>query len=168
MKVRFRHADLKDVSVLFTLLNSSYRGDSAKRGWTYESDLVGGLRITEEELMKIISQQDDFFLLALAEEKIVGCVQIIEGPEDLYFGLLAVEPDLQNQSIGSKILSEIDRLALAKKKSCIRLVVIHTRKELIAYYERKGFKLSGESTEFPSEYPAKIPGLRLLEMKKTL
>lgn len=168
MKLLFRKARLEDVDVLFTLLNSSYRGDSAKKGWTYESDLVGGLRITHEELFDIISKNNEFFLLALSEDKVVGCVQITEEADELYFGLIAVEPALQNKSIGSKILAEIDLLARIKKKSHIRLVVIHTRDELIAYYERKGFRHTGESSEFPAEYPAKIPGLRLLEMKKTL
>ena len=164
----FRKADLNDVKILFTLLNSAYRGDSAREGWTYESDLVGGLRTTPEALREIIGKKNESFLLALSENKILGCAHIIDEGEELYFGMIAVKPNLQNQKIGSKILEEIDRIAIEDKKSAVRLVVIHPRKELIAYYERKGFRLTGQSEPFPTEYPAKIPGLHLLEMKKTL
>ncbi len=168
MKVQLRRAVTEDVSVLFELLNSCYRGDSARIGWTYESDLVGGLRITHDEISEILVKEDEYFLLAHLDHKIHGCVQITEEAEEIYFGLIAVRPELQNQKIGAQILEEIDRLARLRGKARIRLVVIHTRDELIAYYGRKGYVATGESSDFPPEYPAKIPGLRLLEMKKTL
>lgn len=166
--ISFRNADLNDVNFLFTFLNAAYRGDSAREGWTFESDLVGGLRITTEEIAESINKVKESFLLALSGNKIVGCVQLVDEGDELYFGMISVDPKLQNQKIGAKILAEIDRIARSQNKSRVRLVVIHTRAELIAYYERKGFRSTGQSESFPSEYPAKIPGLLLMEMKKTL
>ena len=166
--ISFRQAVLNDVNFLFTFLNAAYRGDSAREGWTFESDLVGGLRITPEEISEILSKEKESFLLALSNNNIVGCVQLVDEGDELYFGMIAVDPKMQNQKIGAKILEEIDRRARLQNKSRVRLVVIHTRNELIAFYERRGFRPTGKSSEFPMEYPAKIPGLRLLEMKKTL
>ncbi|MES2527796.1 MAG: GNAT family N-acetyltransferase [Bdellovibrionota bacterium] len=166
--ISFRNADINDVNFLFTFLNAAYRGDTARQGWTFESDLVGGLRITPEEIADSIEKAKESFLLAVSGNKIVGCVQLVDEGDELYFGMIAVDPKMQNQKIGAKILEEIDRIARSQKKVRVRLVVIHTRAELIAYYERRGFHSTGMSEAFPSEYPAKIPGLLLMEMKKTL
>ncbi len=164
----FRYAIQSDTPALFSLINSAYRGDTARGGWTHEADLVDGLRITEEELGKIIDTRDESYLLAFSGDDILGCVHLRDENEDLYFGMLAIRPDWQNKKIGSALMQEIENIGRQKKKAAIRLVVIDVRKELISYYERKGFVLTGRSEEFPSQYPAKIPGLLLLEMKKTL
>lgn len=166
--VSFRNAIQSDTPVLFSLINSAYRGDSARSGWTNEADLVGGLRVTEEEISSIISTPDQSFLLALYGEEIVGCVHLKFILGEVQINMLTIHPEKQNQKIGASLFSEIERLARLSAKSAMTLSVIHVRKELIAYYERKGFVLTGQSEPFPPQYPAKIPGLLLLEMKKTL
>ena len=49
-------ATIEDVKALNNLVNSAYRGESSKKGWTYEADLLGGIRITEEELTDTIQK----------------------------------------------------------------------------------------------------------------
>lgn len=164
----FRNAIQPDTPALFSLINSAYRGDSARSGWTNEADLVGGLRVTEEEIHSIISSPDQRFLLALSGDEIVGCVHLKFVTDELRINMLTIHPEKQNQKIGAQLFSEIERVAREVGKKYLWLAVIHVRKELISYYERKGFVLTGESEPFPPEYPAKIPGLLLLEMKKTL
>lgn len=164
----FRYAIQSDTPALFSLINSAYRGDIARKGWTHEADLVGGLRTTEEELGKIIRNPGESYLLVLSGEEIVGCVHLKDENETLYFGMLSILPDWQNRKVGASLMQEIENIGRKTNKRFIRLVVIHARSELISYYERKGFVLTGTSEEFPSQYPAKIPGLLLLEMKKTL
>lgn len=160
----FRYAIQSDTPALFSLINSAYRGDSARGGWTHEADLVGGLRTTMDELSETFGS----YLLVLSGGVISGCVHLTEQKNCLFVGMLAISPEKQNQKLGSSLLSEIDRIARAKGKKFVKLSVIHVRAELISYYERKGFTLTGGSEEFPSQYPAKIPGLLLLEMQKTL
>lgn len=164
----FRKANSQDPDALTQLINSAYRGSSAKEGWTHEADLVDGLRTTPAELSAIIGNSGEFFLLAFLGNNLVGSVHIKDEKDRYYFGMLAVKPNLQNQKIGAGLMAEVERLARNEKKNFIRISVIHLRKELISYYERKGFVLTGENTPFPPQYPAKIPGLLLLEMRKTL
>ena len=164
----FRNAIQSDTPALFSLINSAYRGDSARGGWTHEADLVGGLRVTEDEIRTIIRAAGQCFHMALSGEEIVGCVHLQYADQELRINMLTIHPERQNQRIGAALFSEIERLARTAGKKYLWLAVIHVRKELISYYERKGFILTGESEAFPSQYPAKIPGLLLLEMKKTL
>lgn len=164
----FRNAIRSDTSELFGLINSAYRGDSARHGWTHEADLVGGLRTTVEELNTIIKTPGQSYLLVFSGDVMAGCVHLTVEENCLFVGMLAISPLMQNQKIGSALLGEVDRMASEAGKKFVRLSVIHVRNELISYYERKGFVLTGISEEFPSQYPSKIPGLLLLEMKKTL
>lgn len=168
LTLTFRKATPEDANLLEELINSSYRGDSARVGWTHESDLVGGLRTDAKELISMIGVPGESFLLAFSGDDLVGCVHLKDDGQGLYFGMLSVRPALQNARIGSALLNEIESRARREDKNFIRLSVIHLRRELIAYYERKGFRLTGRSESFPEKYPAKIPGLLLVEMKKTL
>jgi N-acetylglutamate synthase-like GNAT family acetyltransferase len=168
LTLTFRKAQLSDASQVEALINSAYRGDSARIGWTYESDLVDGARITLSELEAIISSSGEYYILVFSEEGLSGCVHLSESGEVLEIGMLTVRPDLQARKIGSSLFLEIERLAKVKGFKQLKLSVIHLRKELIAYYERKGFVLTGESGPFPEKYPAKLPGLMLLGMRKTL
>ncbi len=164
----FRKAVLDDIFDLASLINSAYRGDSARKGWTHEADLVDGLRVTPLELDDIIKSKKEYYLLVLTQDGLSACVHLAESENILEVGMLTVRPDLQGKKIGSALLMEIERLARSSGMKHLRLSVIHVRKELISYYERKGFILTGESEPFPERYPAKLPGLKLLEMKKTL
>lgn len=157
-----------DALSLSNLINSSYRGDSARIGWTHEAELVDGLRITPEEIEAIINTTGDFFLISESEGELMGTVHVKNEGLGMYFGMLAVRPDRQNKKTGSGLIEEVTRLAREQSKQFIRISVIHLRKELVSYYERKGFVVTGNSEPFPEKYPAKIPGLRLIEMKKTL
>lgn len=166
--MNFRIALESDAIELSSLINSAYRGDSARAGWTFESDLVGGERTNPEEISSIVRKSDEMYLLAESENKIIGCV-FVKIYEDAYFiGMLTVSPTLQNAGIGAKLLQEVETRARTAGKKFTRLDVIHVRAELIAWYERKGYVKTGHSEPFPSQYPAKLPDLRLLEMKKTL
>ncbi len=164
----FRKALPGDARELEALINSAYRGDSARAGWTHEADLVNGLRITLTELNEMIVSAREYYLLVYSEKGLSGCVHLTDSGDILEVGMLTVRPDLQGKKIGSALFIEIERLARKSGKIYIRLSVIHLRVELISYYERKGFILTGNSEPFPEKYPAKLPGLKLLEMKKTL
>lgn len=167
-KIHFRQALAEDAQTITDLINSAYRGDSARGGWTHEADLVDGLRIDREEFLSLIRSPKDFILLACEGSSILGCVHVRREERSLYFGMLSVSPGLQNSGIGAALLREVDARARNEGKCSVRLSVIHTREELIAYYRRKGFSPTGHSDPFPEQYPARIPGLRLMEMQKTL
>jgi ribosomal protein S18 acetylase RimI-like enzyme len=150
-EVTIRSADIADVPALHTLIESAYRGESATRGWTHESYLLGGQRTDPESLSAIIKNPLSAMLIAEGESSIAGCVQISYAGKGLgYLGLLAVDPTLQAAGIGSLLILAAEQ-ALAHNYNCSRveMTVINLRSELIAYYERRGYVATGEMRPFP-------------------
>ncbi len=169
MKLSLRKALRNDAPGLCTLINSAYRGDGSKVGWTTEADLVSGLRIDVPEVENLISTDGNSFLMVTNEsDQALGTVHVLEEPESLYFGMLAVSPELQNSGLGKLLIREVETLARRLEKRSLRIKVIHLRLELISFYERLGFVKTGASETFPFEELSKVKDLRLLEMVKVL
>ena len=150
-EMTIRPADIADVPALHALIESAYRGESATKGWTHESYLLGGQRTDPESLSAIINDPSSAMLIAEGESSIIGCVQISNAGKGLgYLGLLAVDPALQAAGIGSLLILAAEQ-ALAHNYDCSRveMTVINLRSELIAYYERRGYIATGEVRPFP-------------------
>ena len=153
-RTELKVASRSDAAAITTLVNSVYRGENSKKGWTTEADFLGGIRITEEKISEIIESSDDLIILALDDNKIIGCVQL-ENPQDTdysYFGMLSVDVEYQSKGIGKILINECERytrevLGLSE----IRMKVINRRKELVEYYERRGYVSTGELEEFGSK-----------------
>lgn len=150
-EMTIRPADIADVPALHALIESAYRGESATKGWTHESYLLGGQRTDPESLSAIINNPSSAMLIAEGESSIAGCVQISNAGKGLgYLGMLAVDPALQAAGIGSLLILAAEA-ALARDYHCSRaeMTVINIRTELIAYYERRGYAATGEMRPFP-------------------
>ena len=149
--IHIRRAELSDIPALHHLIESAYRGDSAARGWTHESYLLGGQRTDPDSLRAIISDPDSAILIAENGTQLCGCVQISDAKAGLgYLGMLAVDPALQTAGLGKQLMVAAET-ALAADYHCTRveMTVIHVRTELIAYYERRGYAKTGETRPFP-------------------
>ncbi len=168
--IKFRDATLHDSEKVAALINSAYRGDSSKAGWTTEADMMDGQRIDKEGVEELIKKSFNKIIMATDEqENVLGCIHAVKEDDDsLYFGLFAVNPKLQSLGVGKSLLKEIETLAHRWQLKNIRLTVIQFRSELISFYERCGFNLTGKVEEFPALEFSKIEGIRLLEMTKTL
>jgi ribosomal protein S18 acetylase RimI-like enzyme len=142
-------ATLKDVSALEKLINSAYRGETSKQGWTTEANLLEGKRITEDELAEIIQNKENTILKFTNNDTIIGCVLLVNKGNKLYLGMLTVSPELQNSGIGKKLLQEAEVHALALSLPKIVMTVISIREELIAWYNRHGFVDTGVREPFP-------------------
>ncbi len=137
-----------DISVLTKLLNGAYRGDASRQGWTTEAGLIAGeTRTVEEEVRQLILQPDSVFLKYTAGE-MLGCVNLQQHGERLYLGMLSVRPDQQNAGIGKKLLQASDEYARSLGCRSVYMTVISARIELIAWYERHGFKDTGVRKPF--------------------
>jgi ribosomal protein S18 acetylase RimI-like enzyme len=145
-------ATLNDIPQLLQLINSAYRGDEAKKGWTHEADLIEGTKRTDEASLKeLIQKQNAVILKYQFEQKIVGCVFLERKANKLYLGMLSVSPALQAQGIGKKLLKAADDYAKQKGCSAIEMTVISVRNELIAWYERNGFRQTSKREPFPDD-----------------
>ncbi|WP_338648347.1 GNAT family N-acetyltransferase [Flavobacterium sp. KS-LB2] len=143
-------ATIEDVSFLNTLINSAYRGESSKKGWTTEANILEGLRTTEQELTETIQNPKNTILKFTENDQIIGCVLLIEKEQQLYLGMLTVSPELQNSGVGKKLLQQADIHAQALGLPKIVMTVISVRDELIAWYKRNGYKDTGAREPFPA------------------
>lgn len=142
-------ATAEDVSALNQLINSAYRGESSKKGWTTEANILGGKRTTELELSEIITDKKNTILKYSECNKIIGCMLLKEKVNELYLGMLTVSPELQNSGIGKKLIQQAEVVALELGLSKIVMTVISIREELISWYKRNGYIDTGVREPFP-------------------
>ncbi|GAB5487651.1 MAG: GNAT family N-acetyltransferase [Parasphingorhabdus sp.] len=172
--IRFVSAKLQDIAALHKLVESAYRGDSARKGWTHEADLLGGQRTDREALVEIVNDDDQIILLALDDTELIGCVQLSRVTDTVsYLGLLTVNPDMQAGGIGKKIIAAAERFVQESWHSnAMEMTVIGKRDDLIAYYERRGFRRTGETRPFPMDDPRfglpKANDLEFIVLRKPL
>ena len=160
-----------DIPHLLQLVNSAYRGEEAKKGWTHEADLIDGtLRTDEHSLKEMINSPEAVFLKYTENGQLDGCVYLEKQDHKLYLGMLSVSPDRQGAGIGNKLLAAADEHA--KKLDCklIEMTVISVRKELIAWYERLGYEVTDEKRPFHVETKFGVPRqpIEFLVMRKQL
>jgi ribosomal protein S18 acetylase RimI-like enzyme len=149
-------ATLQDISELEMLVNSAYRGESSKKGWTTEANLLEGIRIDTNELSEIIEDSKSSIFKYQENNQILGCVLLVEKTNKLYLGMLCVNPELQNSGIGKKILQFANDYAIDKGLPRIIMTVISERIELISWYNRHGYFDSGEREPFPDNHEQDI------------
>ena len=174
----FRYATTDDVGMIVDLVQSAYRGERSRRGWTTEADLIDGQR-TDAGLVTATLTRGDAAILLSHESgtgRLVGCAELStftgEGGGG-YFGMFAVEPTLQGRGIGGAILDEIERIVGDDwGLDRLVLVVLSVRIEMIELYARRGFVPTGGMHRFPYDEPRygnpRRDDLELLEMAKNL
>ena len=159
-----------DIPALVALVNSAYRGESSKKGWTTEADLLGGIRTSEASVKALLQNPNALILRYIQQDQLLGCVYLETKGADLYLGMLTVSPDAQANGIGKQLLLAADKIANDKQCRAITMTVITQRHELIAWYERRGYRPTGETQPFPNDPRFGIPKqpLELIVMEKVL
>ena len=144
--MRIRRAHRKDVPDLVALVESAYRGESSREGWTTEADLLDGQRTDPREveavLEHIVVAEDD-------EGQLVGCCTLVPREGHAYFGMFAVRPGQQGSGVGSRLLARAEQIADEQDLKYVEMTVISSRTELIDYYLRRGYRDTGERRPFP-------------------
>ena len=158
MRTSFRVARDPDIAAAHILVESAYRGESAKRGWTHEADLLGGQRTDVAALAEIIADPRQALLLAEENGALIGCVLVVDKGERAgarigYLGMLTVAPDLQGGGLGRRLLAAAEAHARGFGADIMEMTVIESRRELIAWYERRGYHDTGRREPFPLDDP---------------
>ncbi len=200
-RVFLRQANTNDINALEHLLNRCYR---QSEGWTNEADLVGGIRTTSAELLRVIADPQHYVFVypktdtgsrdGVETGELLGCIAVEMRPNttignDAYIGMFAVHPDLQGAGVGNVILEAAETFAqrhllgvkdavvqssaspLVIKKNRLTMSILSHRPELLAYYERRGYQLTGYSDPFPvdgNNGEPKRDDLKLLELEKVV
>jgi ribosomal protein S18 acetylase RimI-like enzyme len=167
---QFCKANKGDAEPLTTLINSAYRGEFSRKGWTTEADLLDGRRTNIEEVLALCADDNSMFILCKIDSELQGSVHLHNTGEGVHIGMLAVNPTLQGLGIGKALLHAAE-VAARQTWSARRLVmvVISCRHELIAFYERRGYRRTGINQEFPinpSLWTPKVPDLQLAVLEK--
>ena len=158
-------ATLEDIPFLSSLVNSAYRGDSSKKGWTTEADLLEGLRTDEQDLKELMGESGSIILKCTnAESVICGCVYLQPKGQRLYLGMLTVNPKLQAGGIGKLLLRSAEAYAREKGFASVIMTVISVRTELLDWYKRHGYQDTGKRKPFPTDKPNFGTPLQPLEM----
>lgn len=149
--LQFRAAMAADVETIVALTESAYRGDASRAGWTTEADFLDGQRTDAADVAALIAREDARIVLAERDgELLASCLLEKQPGGEGYFGMFSVRPDLQNAGIGRALLAEAERIA-REEWHCkqMRMSVIDIRESLIAWYERRGYRRTGEHKPFP-------------------
>ncbi|KAH7161179.1 acyl-CoA N-acyltransferase [Dactylonectria macrodidyma] len=152
MSLTFRPATPSDTASVLKLVESAYRGDSSRKGWTTEADYFGGSRIDAAGVLAKITAPDGAVLLGLDDDdSLVVCAEVLRrGPGVVYFGMFAVDPLRQGGGIGRLALERVEAFVRDEWNArSLEMSVIMCRDELIAYYVRRGFRLMDETRPFP-------------------
>lgn len=146
----FRDATEADAGAMVALIESAYRGDSSRGGWTTEADLLQGQRTDPDGVIDVITSPDSRLLAVERDGEVVACCQLEHRGEHAYFGMFAVRPALQGAGLGKVIIAEAEQAAVdAWGVTAMHMTVISLREELIAFYERRGYRRTGQMTPFP-------------------
>lgn len=152
-------ASKADITELVPLINSAYRGEASKKGWTTEAELlVGAMRTDVATLTELMSSATASMLkFTDSENKIIGSVYLDIQKRGLYLGMLTVSPMLQAGGIGKQLMFASEAVAKVNNCSCVFMNVISVRHELVAWYERLGYYKTGETKPLPSDNRFGVP-----------
>jgi len=150
MTLRFRGATQADADAIVALVESAYRGDASRVGWTTEADFLDGRRTGPDDVLAQIARPRSRILLAERGSELLACAHVAEENGAGYFGMFSVRPGLQNGGIGKAVLAEAERIAREEwELPSMRMTVIDIRDELVAWYERRGYRRTGITKPFP-------------------
>lgn len=153
-QLQFRHATHADADALVALVESAYRGDASKQGWTTEADMLDGRRTGADDVRACIDRPRSVILVAERDgtggPELMACAHVAVEDGAGYFGMFSVRPTQQGGGIGKIVIAEAERIVREDWGiPTMRMTVIDIRDELIAFYERRGYRRTGIKKPFP-------------------
>jgi ribosomal protein S18 acetylase RimI-like enzyme len=146
----FRPAQHRDITAIHALVESAYRGDASRQGWTTEADMLDGQRVDVAGITELIDKPHSAIVLCESGGELLACVHVEQRESAAYLGMFSVRPTRQGSGLGRAMLAEAERIARDEwQRSEMQMTVISIRDELIAWYERCGYRRSGTYEPFP-------------------
>ena len=171
--MRLERATTDALAAVHRLVERAYRGETARAGWSNEADLLTGDRTSVAELQSFLDA-GEHLLVWRDTATIRACVRLVElGGQLVYLGMLTVDPDLQGDGLGKRLLAAAEayaRDALGAER--MEMQVFSRRRELLSFYDRRGYLPTGERRPFPyDEWPdagAQFDDLEFTVLEKRL
>ncbi len=169
MSFEMRIAHEADAKEITTLVNRAYRPLPQDAGWTHEAGLVAGTRTTAGQVLSLFRERSVVLLLCVGQ-RIVACVHVQGDPPGACIGMLATDPQLQARGLGKQMLLHAEQYARKHfGASVFRMSILSSRPELLAFYERRGYALTGEVEGYPLSAGVGQPlveGIQVLSLMK--
>ena len=169
LNLSFHIANPNDATAIVALVNSAYRGDFSRHGWTTEADFLEGRRTEEQQVLALMKDEHYLFVIAKQQHILQATILLEHKQNTVHLGMLAVNPLQQNQGIGKALLNAAEQIAKKTwQNHCFKLSVLTCRPELIAFYQRRGYQRTGiKELLFSSHlWTEKVPDLYLEELEK--
>jgi ribosomal protein S18 acetylase RimI-like enzyme len=169
-----RPAQGHEADAISALVNRAYRGDSSRTGWTTEADLLDGKRTTTDDVLALLNRQDVVMLTGWVDKTLMVtlCAEWHAEAQVAHLGMIAVEPTTQNRGYGKQMILAAEQLAVARWGArASQMAVVSVRQTLIAFYQRLGYRATGELKPFPhlpEMWQAKVENMQLMTLQKAL
>lgn len=142
-----------DYPAIIDLINVAFRATGPTSSWNIEAGIVEGQRINDSLLREDLARNPNAHLLVNRDPRdgtVLGTVWLDPRNDGVwYLGLLTIRPALQKQHLGRTLLAAAEQFAKDRGAGSIRMTVLNARDTLIAWYQRRGYSLTGETKPFP-------------------
>ncbi|KAI7824652.1 acyl-CoA N-acyltransferase [Gamsiella multidivaricata] len=184
--------DMQHVDEIHRIVNAAYRSDA---GWTHETHLIKEERITKEGVKDVLHDKVNLLLLAFDSEtnQLLGTIQLdpaefypdfgeyekdghatsyletMPKENQIFLGLISVDPLQQSRGIGGKLVREGLRYAketMGRKQAVV--YVLFQRTELAEWYKRIGFVDYGEKVPYPDQARTKQEDVHFTVLRMAL
>jgi ribosomal protein S18 acetylase RimI-like enzyme len=148
-------ADYRQSQTISDLINLTYRGET---GWTRETHIIQGARTNRYEIEAALLRPNAHFLVTYQAQLLASCIFVAKENEHAYLGFFSVHPSLQEKGLGKHVLEQTEVFAM--KTMGVRkfvMFVVSQRRELIAFYERRGYLRTGRIEAYPLHLHIGIP-----------
>lgn len=144
---QFRNAVEADIPAVVDLVQSAYRGDASRVGWT---PLKPTSSTVNASMPMACARSSRNRIAASCWPNATAPWSAASRSKAGYFGMFSVCPNLQGGGIGDALLREAERV-VREDFDCTTMTctVISIRAELIAWYQRRGYRSTGEFKPFP-------------------
>ena len=129
----------RDIDDLVSLINEAY---------FYQDAIMGASRTSPLHLRKRVSETQ--FYIVESNKRLIACVYLEPKGNSLHFGLLTVIPDFRGKGLAQAIMTSIEQYAEDEKYESIELDYMSIAPWLKEYYEKYGFRETGEVASWGS------------------
>lgn len=151
--LQFRIATPDDAKHIQQLVQSAFRTEDSRPDWTGIIELASNFRIEEQEVMdKIVNPGNVVLICQDSSNTIVASIEVAKRSDCGRLSMIAVDDRYQRGGVGRQVLSYAEdccRKTWGVEK--FSLNALSTRKALIEWYMRRGYKKTGETSPFPRD-----------------
>ena len=140
-----------DYAEIMDLVNLALQGSEASASWNIEVGILEGQRLHEALLREDLAANAGLPIHRdEANGTLLGTVWPDPEKGDVWNpGLLTVRPGPQNKQLGRTLFTAAEDFVKERGAHRICMTVVNVRTTLIAWYERRGYALTGETRPFP-------------------